>query len=88
MTGLVVLFAVAMPVIVLLLAPGFIWGGPRMLIAVDLARLMLPYLALAGPFAVLMGVLNANHRFGTAAFATAAFNAVMLAALATVFLPA
>ncbi|HZQ13969.1 MAG TPA: murein biosynthesis integral membrane protein MurJ [Pseudolabrys sp.] len=85
LTGTVAAGALAMPAIVLVLAPGFIWGGPRMVIAVELARLMLPYLALAGPFAVLMGVLNANHRFATAAFATAAFNAVMLAALATVF---
>src|SRR5579885_985332 len=85
LTGTVAAGALAMPAIVLVLAPGFIWGGPRMVIAGELARLMLPYLALAGPFAVLMGVLNANHRFATAAFATAAFNAVMLAALATVF---
>ena len=38
-----------------------------MTIAVELARLMLPYLALAGPVAVMMGVLNANGRFATAA---------------------
>lgn len=85
LTGAVMLFAAAMPGIVLLMAPGFAVGGPRMTIAVELARLMLPYLALAGPFAVLMGVLNANHRFATAAFATAAFNAVMLSAMAIVF---
>lgn len=85
LTGTAAAGALAMPAIVLMLAPGFYWGGPRMMIAVELARLMLPYLALAGPFAVLMGVLNANHRFATAAFATAAFNAVMLAALAIVF---
>jgi putative peptidoglycan lipid II flippase len=79
------LFALAMPGIVLVLAPGFVLGGPRMTIATELARLMLPYLVLAGPVAVLMGVLNANHRFGAAAFAAAAFNAAMLAALALVF---
>ena len=85
LTGAVVVLAVAMPVIVLALAPGFVVGGPRMTIAVELARLMLPYLVLAGPVAVLMGVLNANHRFATAAYATAAFNATMLAALLVVF---
>jgi putative peptidoglycan lipid II flippase len=56
------------------------------LTATELARLMLPYLVLAGPLAVMMGVLNANGRFGTAAFATTAFNATMLAALGVVFL--
>jgi putative peptidoglycan lipid II flippase len=77
--------ALAMPLLVLVLAPGFIWGGARMLIATELARLMLPYLVFAGPLAVLMGVLNANHRFAAAAFATAAFNGTMLAALAIIY---
>lgn len=83
--GLGLVSAVAMPAIVLLLAPGFVIGGPRTLLAVDMARLMLPYLAFAGPLAVLMGVLNANGRFAAAAYATTAFNATMLAALAVVF---
>src|SRR3972149_4242527 len=83
--GAGVVFGFAMPAVVLVLAPGFVLGGERMTIAVELARLMLPYLALAGPVAVLMGVLNANGRFGTAAWATTAFNATMLAALALVF---
>jgi putative peptidoglycan lipid II flippase len=82
----VAVFAFAMPAIVLVLAPGFTVGGPRMLIAVEMARLMLPYLAFAGPLAVLMGVLNANGRFAVAAYATTAFNATMLAALLAVFL--
>ncbi len=86
LTVLALLLALAMPAVVLLLAPGFAIGGPRMQIAIELARLMLPYLALAGPLAVLMGVLNANHRFAVAAFATTAFNATMLAALVIVFL--
>lgn len=85
LSGAVIVFAVAMPAIVLALAPGFIVGGPRMTIAVELARLMLPYLALAGPVAVLMGALNANGRFAAAAYATTAFNATMLAALLVVF---
>jgi putative peptidoglycan lipid II flippase len=85
LSGAVIVFALAMPAIVLALAPGFAVGGPRMPIAVELARLMLPYLALAGPVAVLMGVLNANGRFATAAYAATAFNATMLAALLIVF---
>lgn len=85
LSGAVIVCAVIMPVIVLALAPGFAVGGERMTIAVELARLMLPYLALAGAVAVLMGVLNANHRFAAAAFATAAFNGTMLAALLMVF---
>ncbi len=86
LAAVVAVLALIMPAIVLLLAPGFAVNGPRMTLAVELARLMLPYLLLAGPLAVLMGVLNANHRFATAAFATAAFNATMLAALLAIFL--
>src|SRR5581483_9382357 len=48
---------------------------------VDLLRLTLPYLAFAAPVAVLMSVLNANHRFAPAALGTVAFNATMLAVL-------
>ncbi len=81
LTGVALLLTLAMPLVVTVLAPGFIFGGPRMTIAVDLARLMLPYLALAGPLAVLMGVLNANHRFAFASFVTVVFNAAMLAGL-------
>jgi putative peptidoglycan lipid II flippase len=76
--------AVIMPIIILVLAPGFDAAGARASIAVDLGRLMLPYLLFAGPLAILMGVLNANNRFAIAAFTTAAFNAVVLAALAIV----
>ena len=46
---------------------------------------MLPYLVLAGPVAVLMGVLNANHRFHTAALAAVIFNVVILIALGGIF---
>ncbi|MEX0696744.1 MAG: murein biosynthesis integral membrane protein MurJ [Xanthobacteraceae bacterium] len=86
LAGAALVLALAMPAIVFLLAPGFAWYGPRMILAVELARLMLPYLAFAGPLAVLMGVLNANHRFAFAALATAAFNATMLAALFVIFM--
>jgi putative peptidoglycan lipid II flippase len=75
----------AMPVIVVLLAPGFAAGGERQPIAVELGRLMLPYLVFAGPLAVLMGVLNADHRFVAAAFATTAFNITLLVALTLIY---
>lgn len=74
--------ALAMPVIVLLLAPGFGWSDPRLGAAVEFARLMLPYLVVAGPLAALMGVLNAHHRFGATALATIAFNLVLVLVLA------
>jgi len=84
--GVALLLALLMPLVMIALAPGFVIGGPRMDTATELARLMLPYLVVAGPLAVMMGVLNANHRFTAAAFVTAAFNGTMLAALGIIFL--
>ena len=59
-----------------------------MTLAIELSRLMLPYLVLAGPVAVLMGVLNANHRYSTAALAAVTFNVVVLCAIAVVIVAA
>jgi putative peptidoglycan lipid II flippase len=67
----------AMPLVITLLAPGFI-GHPTLRLAVDNARLMLPYLAFAGPVAVMMGLLNAQHRFALAAFSPALFNIALI----------
>lgn len=83
--ALALVFAAVMPAIMLLFAPGFSGGDARLSLATTLARLMLPYLVVAGPVAVLIGVLNANHRFALAAYVTTAFNVVMLGALALVF---
>ncbi len=77
--------AVVMPLVIFILAPGFEADDRRTPLAIEMARMMLPYLVFAGPLAVLIGVLNANHRFAVAALATAAFNAAMLAALAAIF---
>ncbi len=76
--------ALAMPSLILLLAPGFGASDPRMTLAVGFARLMLPYLCLAGLLAVFIGVLNANNRFAAAASAALVFNIVLVVALATI----
>jgi putative peptidoglycan lipid II flippase len=85
LAGLTVLLALAMPLVIVVLAPGFAFGDPRLPMAVELSRLMLPFLALSGPLAILMGVLNANHRFANAALVAVVFNAVMLFAIGVVF---
>jgi putative peptidoglycan lipid II flippase len=81
-----VLLALAMPILMLALAPGFSDRAQPLSLATELARLMLPYLVLAGPVAVLMGVLNANHRYSTAALAAVTFNVVILIAIAAALL--
>ncbi len=82
--GLAIVLALIMPLLMFVLAPGFADNPTRFSLAIEIARLMLPYLVLAGPIAVLMGVLNANHRYAAAAIAAILFNVVVLAAIAMV----
>ncbi len=80
-----VLIGFAMPLVIALLAPGFV-GSDTLRLAVNDARLMLPYLAFAGPVTVMMGLLNAQQRFVLTAFSPLLFNialiTVMIALLA------
>lgn len=73
--------ALAMPLIIMVIAPGF-FGSSTLDLAVDNARLMLPYLAFAGPVTVLMGLLNAQARFALTAFSPLLFNIALIAAIA------
>lgn len=76
--------AVAMPLIIMIIAPGFV--GPSLDLAVENARLMLPYLAFAGPVTVLMGLLNAQGRFALTAFSPLLFNIALIATIAAMLL--
>lgn len=71
----------AMPLVIALLAPGFV-GTATLQHAVDDARLMLPYLAFAGPVTVMMGLLNAQHRFALTAFSPLLFNIALIGVMA------
>ncbi len=72
-----VILGLAMPLVIAVLAPGFAGHGTLQL-AVDNARLMLPYLAFAGPVTVMMGLLNAQQRFALTAFSPLLFNLVLI----------
>src|SRR3984957_11084291 len=61
------LIGVLMPLLMIALAPGFA-GHPTLQLAVDDARLMLPYLAFAGPATVMMALMSAQSRFALTAF--------------------
>jgi putative peptidoglycan lipid II flippase len=71
------LIGLAMPLVITALAPGFA-GHAILQLAVECARLMLPYLAFAGPVAVMMGLLNAQHRFALTAFSPILFNVALI----------
>jgi putative peptidoglycan lipid II flippase len=71
------LIGLLMPLIMTVLAPGFA-GQATLQLAVDDARLMLPYLAFAGPVTVMMALLNAQARFVLTAFSPLLFNIALI----------
>src|SRR5579862_3196422 len=75
---------VTMSWIIAALAPGFTEATQDL--AMDYARLMLPYLAFAGPATVTMALLNAQGRFALTAFAPLLFNGALIAVMALVLL--
>ena len=79
------LLALLMPLVIPALAPGFA-GHETLQLAVDNARLMLPYLAFAGPVTVMMALLNAQGRFALTAFSPLLFNIALIAVMAALLL--
>jgi putative peptidoglycan lipid II flippase len=79
------LLALLMPVVMTVLAPGFA-GEETLTVAVDDARLMLPYLAFAGPSTVLLALASAHGRFAPTAFSPLLFNIALIAAIATLLM--
>jgi putative peptidoglycan lipid II flippase len=73
-----------MPLVIAALAPGFA-GHETLQLAVDDARLMLPYLAFAGPATVMMALLNAKGRFALTAFSPLLFNIALIAVMIVLF---
>ena len=78
--AITVLIGVLMPLVITALAPGFA-GQETLRLAVDNARLMLPYLAFAGPSTVLLALASAQGRFFLTAFSPLLFNIVLIAAM-------
>jgi putative peptidoglycan lipid II flippase len=74
------LLGLLMPLVMTALAPGFA-GHETLQLAVNDARLMLPYLAFAGPVTVMMALLNAQARFALTAFSPLLFNTALIAVM-------
>ena len=85
LVAVIALIALVMPLVIAVLAPGFA-GSDALAMAVTDARLMLPYLAFAGPVTVLMAVMNAQGRFALPAFSPLLFNIALIAVMATLLL--
>lgn len=78
---LVALAEIAMPVLMLGLAPGFATDPDKFNLAVLLTRICFPYLIFVSLMALFAGVLNAAGRFVAAAFAPTLLNVVFILAL-------
>jgi len=65
---------IAAPSIVHLLAPGFFDVPGKAELTTHLTRVMIPFLLFVALAAQAMGILNARHRFGVPALASAFFN--------------
>jgi putative peptidoglycan lipid II flippase len=76
-----VLAEIAMPWLMLLLAPGFASDSAKFDLAVMLARIALPYLVFMSLVALYSGVLNALGRFAIAALAPTLLNVVLIIVL-------
>ena len=72
---------IAMPWLMLLLAPGFASDSAKFDLAVMLARIALPYLVFMSLVALYSGVLNALGRFAIAALAPTLLNVVLIIVL-------
>jgi putative peptidoglycan lipid II flippase len=79
------LLALAMPLVIAGLAPGF-YGRDTLELATSNARLMLPYLAFAGPVTVMMALLNAQGRFALTAFSPLLFNIALISVMAALLI--
>jgi putative peptidoglycan lipid II flippase len=80
--GVIALIGVVLaPVLVRMLAPGYAPDSERFILAVDYARLAIPYLAIAGVVAVAAATLNAEGRTGATALGVVIFNVVLIAAV-------
>jgi putative peptidoglycan lipid II flippase len=74
------LIGLLMPFVITALAPGFA-GRETLQLAVNDARLMLPYLAFAGPATVMMALMSAQARFALTAFSPLLFNIALIAVM-------
>lgn len=71
----------AMPFMMYVIAPGFEQGTQRYDLAVELCRIMFPYLLLMSLSALVGGMLNAHEHFGPFASTSIFFNLTQIAAM-------
>jgi len=80
--ALLALVYLDMPLLVRLTSPGFVNEPEKFAHAVEMSRIMFPYIAFIAVFALHQGTLNANNSWSVPAAAPAAANICMIAFLA------
>jgi putative peptidoglycan lipid II flippase len=80
--ALLALVYLDMPLLVRLTSPGFVSQPEKFNHAVEMSRIMFPYIAFIAVFALHQGTLNANNSWSVPAAAPAAANVCMIAFLA------
>ena len=86
LTWLLLFSAIAMPLVIYVIAPGFSGDNIKFDLAVNLTRICFPYLLFMSLTALQSGVLNSLHRFTAAAAAPILLNLVMIASNAVAWI--
>jgi len=81
--GFVAVAEIAMPLLIHVLAPGFVADPEKFDLTVTLTRIAFPYLLFMSLVALLGGILNSLQRFAMAAAAPVLLNVVLIGALLT-----
>ena len=68
------------PVFIFIFAPGFYYDDSKRIIAIDLLRIMFPYLALISLVSFASGIQNTHNRFSIPAFTPLIFNITLIIA--------
>ncbi|MCL2629402.1 MAG: murein biosynthesis integral membrane protein MurJ [Alphaproteobacteria bacterium] len=76
--GITIIGVIAMPLIMLLLAPGFAAQPGKLAEAIHIARIMFPYMLLICVAGFMAGILNAANRFALAAAMPAMLNIFLI----------
>lgn len=67
-----------MPVLIMIIAPGFVSDPDKFGLTVDLTRITFPYILFIALVSLAAGVLNSHHRFALPAFTTVLLNVCII----------
>ena len=78
---LVLVAEIFMPIVVSLIAPGFVEDSEKVKIAIDLTRIMFPFLMFVSLSSFFAGILNSHNKFAVASAAPIILNIIMIGIL-------